>query len=63
MALEATSMAAVICPLCHTVAPAITGESLAANGEWRCPQCHQNWTAIRLATVAAYAAYCAKRSA
>lgn len=63
MALEATAMAAVICPLCHTVAPATTGEALAAKGEWRCPQCTQNWTAVRLATVAAYADYCAKRSA
>jgi transposase-like protein len=63
MALEATAMASVSCPLCHTVAPAMTGVALAANGEWRCPQCQQNWTANRLATVAGYADYCAKRSA
>jgi len=62
MALETTPTASVSCPLCHTVAPATTGEALAAHGEWRCPQCHQNWTALRLATVAAYSDYCAKRS-
>jgi len=52
----------VSCPLCHTVAPAMTGEALAAGGDWRCAQCHQNWSATRLATVAAYAEYCAARS-
>jgi len=60
MALEMGGTASVSCPLCHSVAPALTAEALAAGGDWRCPQCHQNWTAARLATVATYAEYCAK---
>jgi hypothetical protein len=52
---------AVSCPLCHVVAPPAICEALAAGGDWRCPQCDQNWSATRLATVAAYAEYCAKR--
>ena len=50
------------CPLCHSAAPALTAEALEAGGGWRCPQCQQNWTAARLATVASYSEYCAKRS-
>ena len=61
MALEAGGTTSVSCPLCHSVAPALTAEALAAGGAWRCPQCQQNWTAARLATVATYSEYCAKR--
>jgi len=63
MTIESTASTSLSCPLCRTVSPAMTGEALAAGGDWRCPQCHQNWTAPRLATVAAYAEFCAKRSA
>jgi transposase len=59
---ESGATTSVSCPLCHTVAPPMTSEALAAGGGWRCPQCHQNWSAARLATVAAYATYCAGRS-
>jgi len=60
---EAISPAsAVSCPLCHTVAPPATRETLTEGGDWRCPQCHQNWSAARLVTVAAYADYRAARS-
>ena len=62
MALEASGTTSVRCPLCHSAAPALTAEALEAGGGWRCPQCQQNWTAARLATVATYSEYCAKRS-
>jgi hypothetical protein len=55
-------LASVSCPLCHTVAPELTGRALAAGADWRCPHCDQMWSAARLATVAAYAEYCAQPS-
>jgi transposase-like protein len=45
------------CPLCHTMSTRLSDESFASGGEWRCATCGQNWTARRLATVAAYAAW------
>jgi hypothetical protein len=61
MTLASGALAAVSCPLCHVVAPPAIVEALAAGGDWRCPRCDQNWSAARLATVAAYANYCASR--
>ncbi len=49
------------CPLCHTVAAAVTEADLAAGLGWRCATCDQRWDAPRLATVAAYARYVADR--
>jgi hypothetical protein len=49
-----------ICPLCHTPEPRMTDAALRAGGSWRCSVCDQMWSAQRLATVAAYAAF-AKR--
>jgi hypothetical protein len=63
MTVESRAVASVSCPLCHTMAPLASEEALAGGGAWRCPQCDQNWSAIRLATVAAYSVYSAKRSA
>lgn len=51
----------VICPLCHTSAT-LSNEALAAGQLWRCVTCGQNWTAERLATVAAYEAWVASRT-
>jgi len=45
------------CPLCHTTDPITTIGALDAGGDWRCRKCHQNWSARRLATVAAYASW------
>lgn len=45
------------CPLCHTTDATTTIGALDAGGSWRCRTCHQNWSARRLATVAAYAAW------
>ena len=61
MMLASVTAATVSCPLCHAVAPPAICEALAAGADWRCPQCDQNWSAVRLATVAAYAEYCATR--
>jgi len=55
-------VAAVDCPLCHTLVPEATGRALLAGADWRCPQCDQLWNAGRLATVAAYGEYCAGRA-
>lgn len=46
-----------ICPLCHTTDAIATMSAIDAGGSWRCGICHQNWSARRLATVAAYAAW------
>jgi hypothetical protein len=59
----APDLVTISCPLCHTEAPALTDRALAGGADWVCPQCTQCWTATRLATVAAYAAYCAQRGA
>jgi transposase-like protein len=56
-----TSTPALSCPLCHTPAPAATGDALAAGGAWQCPSCTQTWNARRLETVAAYAQFRAQR--
>jgi hypothetical protein len=43
-----------VCPMCHTVAAAMTASALAAGGYWLCVRCGQEWAAHRLATNAAY---------
>jgi len=57
-----TAQRGLACPLCHTAAPALTDAALTAGADWRCAVCHQMWNAQRLATVAAYAQYCAARA-
>jgi hypothetical protein len=47
------------CPLCHTLDHTITSDSLRAGAGWTCTRCGQNWSAVRLATAAAYAQYAA----
>jgi len=49
------------CPLCCRAFGALTEERLAAGGGCQCGTCGQRWTAIRLATVAAYAEWAAAR--
>lgn len=49
----------VSCSLCHTTHPSLTRDALEAAGDWRCSRCGQRWSARRLATVAAYAAWAA----
>ena len=49
-----------ICPLCHTPELRMTDVALRAGGSWRCSVCDQQWSAQRLATAAAYAAFAAR---
>lgn len=41
------------CPLCHTDHPYGT-DAIPGSSGWRCTRCGQQWSARRLATVAAY---------
>ena len=50
---------AATCPLCHTTDLTLTNDALSTGGEWHCSVCGQIWTAVRLATVAAYTAWAA----
>ena len=45
------------CPLCHTTSPRLCDQAFATGGYWRCSTCGQIWTAQRIATVTAYAAW------
>lgn len=49
----------VSCPLCHT--GAIHPDAQTSDDGWRCLRCGQLWTALRLATVAAYSEWNAAR--
>ena len=51
------------CPLCSRVFGTLTEERLAAGGGCQCETCGQQWTAMRLGTVAAYANWVAARAA
>jgi hypothetical protein len=48
------------CPMCHTRAP-VTKAAVESGGTWRCIRCGQHWDAVRLAAVAAYAAWVVER--
>ena len=52
-----------VCPMCHTVAAAITASALGTGGYWLCTRCGQEWDASRLATRAAYTDYAEGRPA
>jgi ribosomal protein L37AE/L43A len=43
------------CPSCRTTDATMTNEALGKGVDWQCARCGQNWSATRLATVAAYA--------
>ncbi len=51
------------CPSCHTADPTVTNHAVAAGASWHCRRCRQPWDAVRLATVAAYTAWQATRTA
>lgn len=57
---EPDVLRAASCPLCHTGA-GLTQSALDAGGSWRCVRCGQHWDGVRLAAVAAYAAWVADR--
>jgi hypothetical protein len=46
-----------VCPMCHTVAAAMTASALSRGGYWLCIRCGQGWDTSRLATRAAYEDY------
>jgi hypothetical protein len=62
-AVRADAMTLAACPSCHTTDAAMTYGSMAAGAGWRCGRCGQQWTASRMATVAAYTAWAADRAA
>jgi transposase len=45
------------CPLCHTPSPTLTDAEMTTGGAWQCGRCGHHWDVVRLATVAAYAAF------
>ena len=45
------------CPSCHTEDPGTTNLAVRAGAGWQCSRCGSRWDAVRLATVAAYAAW------
>jgi predicted CXXCH cytochrome family protein len=49
----------VACPSCHTPHTSLPDEVLHAGDSWLCARCGQRWTAHRLETVVAYAAWAA----
>ena len=49
-------IATAACPLCHTEA-----DGARAQFAWQCRTCGQRWTALRLATVEAYATWAKAR--
>lgn len=50
-------LAYATCPLCRTTATRAND----AGADWLCARCGQRWTATRLASVTAYAAWVAER--
>jgi uncharacterized paraquat-inducible protein A len=50
------------CPLCQTAIPPAIEASMSEGKDWQCPRCGHRWSALRLAAVAGYAAFCATRS-
>jgi hypothetical protein len=51
------------CPSCHTADRSVTNLAVSLGADWNCSRCGHRWDAVRLATVAAYAAWQAERSA
>jgi hypothetical protein len=50
-----------VCPSCGTQDPSMTNEALSTGADWTCSRCGSRWDALRLATVAAYAAWASPR--
>jgi transposase-like protein len=61
MTLDSPGLPLARCPLCHT-STTLSEQAVAAGEYWRCVTCGQNWTAQRLATVAAYEAWVVHRT-
>jgi transcription elongation factor Elf1 len=50
------------CPSCHTADSSVTNLAVSGGADWHCARCGQRWDALRLTTVAAYAAWLAERT-
>jgi hypothetical protein len=50
------------CPLCRAIDATMTYDALGKDADWQCARCGQKWSATRLATVTAYAAWVAQRT-
>lgn len=57
---EPDAVGAASCPACHT-GTTVTQSALDAGAAWRCVRCGQQWNAVRLTAVTAYAAWVADR--
>lgn len=51
-----------VCPSCHTQDVSMTNLAVSAGADWRCSRCGSRWDAVRLAAVAAYAAWVSEHS-
>ena len=60
---DSVPLAALTCPLCHTLDDTITAVALETGASWRCRRCSHLWSATRLATVARYDEYMAVANA
>ena len=50
------------CPLCRTTHTTMTNDAVGKDADWQCARCGQKWSATRLATVAAYAAWVSRQT-
>ena len=50
------------CPSCRTTDATMTNDTDGKGADWRCARCGETWSAGRLATVAAYAAWVSRQT-
>jgi hypothetical protein len=50
------------CPSCRTTDATMTNDAVGKGADRRCGRCGQTWSATRLATVAAYAAWVSRQT-
>jgi hypothetical protein len=55
-------MEAAICLSCHTADATMTNDAVSRGGYWKCARCGQTWSAVRLATAAAYERWAVARA-
>ena len=51
------------CPSCHTADSRVTSLAVSGGADWHCARCGQQWDALRLETVAAYAVWLTEHTA
>jgi hypothetical protein len=50
------------CPLCRTTDTTMTNDTIGEGADWICARCGQRWSATRVATVLAYAAWVSRQT-